>query len=541
MTEPHDRTAIRVALRVLQVGAVAAVVVAAPYKAFDLDRYFVPKELALLLTAAIAGAIVLGAVRRIALTRVDTLLAAFLVLSIVSAAAAVNPWLAWRAVAVSVAGVTLFWVARAISQAGYARSVLAGVGLAVVAAAATSLAQAYGAHSDLLSINRAPGGTLGNRNFVAHLAAAGLPVLVLSAVAARRFSRFVFGAAGITIVVWALILTRSRAAWLAAGVAGVLAVFVVVRAPGRWGGVANGFRVAVLILCAGVGVILAIALPNTLHWKSRSPYLDSAVGVADFREGSGRGRLVQYGNSLRMAMAHPLFGVGPGNWPVVYPRVATPHDPSLDDDGMTANPWPSSDWVAYVSERGLLATACLGFALVGLVVTALGALPRQGTGGGADGLAALASLATIVAVVIVGAFDAVMLLPTPSALFWPALGALAPAAATRVVIPAPRLLRLALAGIVLVLGLGAAAHSAAQLMAMYVYGDGTRVAAVDAAGRWIRGAIASRSVSPSPISGEDTAPPHVHGPSGRAGSFRARRVPGACSRNVEGNAAWRTA
>jgi O-antigen ligase len=418
------------------------------------------------------------------LTRVDTLLVAFLALSIVSAVGAVNPWLAWRAVAVSVAGIMLFWVARAVSQAGYARNVLAGVGLAVVAAAATSLAQAYGAHSDLLSINRAPGGTLGNRNFVAHLAAAGLPVLVLSAVAARRFSRFVFGAAGVTIVVWALILTRSRAAWLAAGVAGLLAVFVVVRAPGRWGGVANGFRVAVLILCAGVGVILAVALPNTLHWKSRSPYIDSAVGVADFREGSGRGRLVQYGNSLRMAMAHPLFGVGPGNWPVVYPRVATPHDPSLDDDGMTANPWPSSDWVAYVSERGFLATACLGLALIGLVVTALGALPRPGGGGGTDGLAALASLATIVAVVIVGAFDAVMLLPTPSALFWPALGALAPAAATRVVIPAPRALRLAAAGGLLLVGFGAAAHSAAQLMAMYVYGDGTRVAAVDAAGRW---------------------------------------------------------
>ena len=467
----------------MQAGAVATVLVAAPYKAFDLDRYFVPKELALLATAAIAGAIVLGAVRRVALTRVDTLLAAFLVLGVMSAAGAYNPWLAWRAVAVSGAGITLYWVARAATQAGYSRGVLAGVGLAVVAAATTALAQAYGVHSELLSINRAPGGTLGNRNFVAHLAAAGLPALVLSAVAARRPSRFLIGAVGVTIVVWALILTRSRAAWLAAGVAGLLAVFVVVRAPGRWGGIATGWRVAILLLCGAAGAVLAVTLPNTLHWKSRSPYLDSAVGVADFREGSGRGRIVQYANSLRMAAAHPLFGVGPGNWPVVYPRVASAHDPSLDDEGMTANPWPSSDWVAFVSERGLIATACLALAMLGLVVTAFRALPRPG-GGGEDGLAALASLATIVAVVIVGAFDAVMLLPTPSAVFWPALGALAPAAATRVVVPAPRPLRMLAATAVLVCGLVAVAHSVAQLVAMDLYGDGTRVSAVEAAARW---------------------------------------------------------
>ncbi|HWZ59769.1 MAG TPA: hypothetical protein VNW46_12405, partial [Gemmatimonadaceae bacterium] len=83
-----NTNALRTALRVMQAGAVATVLVAAPYKAFDLDRYFVPKELALLATAAIAGAIVLGAVRRVALTRVDTLLAAFLVLGVMSAAGA---------------------------------------------------------------------------------------------------------------------------------------------------------------------------------------------------------------------------------------------------------------------------------------------------------------------------------------------------------------------------------------------------------------------------------------------------------------------
>src|SRR6185503_11768204 len=45
----------RVALLVVQLGIVAVILVALPYKLFDLDRYFVPKELVLHLSAAIAA------------------------------------------------------------------------------------------------------------------------------------------------------------------------------------------------------------------------------------------------------------------------------------------------------------------------------------------------------------------------------------------------------------------------------------------------------------------------------------------------------
>ncbi len=464
-------------------GAVATVLAALPFKPFDLDRFFVPKELVLLVTATLAGAILLAESRSVRLTRVDTLLAAFLALTVASAIGATNHWLAWRAVAVSAAGITLFLVGGALARAGLARGVLAGVALAAVAGSATALAQAYGAHSDLLSLNRAPGGTLGNRNFIAHLAVIGLPVLVLAAAGARRLSGFALGAAGCTIVVWALVLSRTRAAYLAAAVVTVLAVVIVVRAPGRWGGIATGWRVFVLSACGVAGAALAVSLPNTLHWKSRNPYLESAIGVADFREGSGHGRLVQWGNSLRMAAAHPLLGVGPGNWPVVYPRFASPHDPSLDEEsGMTDNPWPSSDWVAFVSERGALAAACLALAVLGLVVTAARALPGPGAAG-TGGLASLALLATVIAAVVVGAFDAVLLLPTPSAVLWPAIGALAPPTAARVVVSFPRLVRLASVAFLLAVGAAAATRSVTQALAMGLYGDGVRAVALTRAAR----------------------------------------------------------
>jgi len=81
--------------------------------------------------------------------------------------------------AISASGIVLFWVAHALARAGWARSVLALMAAAITVAAATSLLQAYGVETELFSLNRSPGGTLGNRNFVAHLAAIGIPLLII--------------------------------------------------------------------------------------------------------------------------------------------------------------------------------------------------------------------------------------------------------------------------------------------------------------------------------------------------------------------------
>ena len=82
-----------VAFTALVVGALAAVLVVLPYRAFDLDRFFAPKELALHIAALISGLAVFGRVNRIALTRADLALAAWLLLTVLSALFAGNHWL----------------------------------------------------------------------------------------------------------------------------------------------------------------------------------------------------------------------------------------------------------------------------------------------------------------------------------------------------------------------------------------------------------------------------------------------------------------
>ena len=405
----------------LQLGVVAVVLAVLPFKLFELDRYFVPKELVLHTVALIAAVLLLRRARTTTVDAVDVLLVAFLVWSTASALFATNHWLAQRALGVTVSSAIIFWASRTLGAAGAHRPILVAAAVATVCAAVTGLAQAYGMETDYFSLNRAPGGTFGNRNFVAHFCAIGLPTLIYATVTTRRSFGAVLGLLGVGAVAGALVLSRSRAAWLAVSASLVMLAVPLLASRKYWADRKIGARLTRLALAALIGASLAILLPNRLNWSSDSPYLDSARGMVDFKTGSGRGRLAQYRNSGRMAAAHPVFGVGPGNWPVRYARFAPASDPSLTDDRMTANPWPSSDWVAFISERGVVAAFAL-LAAFGLLL--LKACRRWAALGSSDAvLAKVAVVGTITATLVVSAFDAVLLLAAPAFLVWSVLGA----------------------------------------------------------------------------------------------------------------------
>lgn len=477
----------RAELRILQIGAIAIVIAASTFNAFELDRFFVPKDLVLHVVALVAGAI---AMRHIVITRSDRFLVWFLGLSAISALFATNHWLAFRALAISTSAALLFWIARSMNLEERLALVNA-IALAIVVVAITSLVQAYGVDLAIFSVNRVPGGTLGNRNFVAHAAAFGYPLLLFAAFVSER--RFAWRGIAVTIVTAALVLTRSRAAWLAFAAvllvvfAGVLLSPVMRRERRTWS------RLAALLLFAAGGVAVALVVPNALKWRSRNPYLESVQRVTDFKGGSGRGRLVQYERSMLMSLRHPLLGVGPGNWSVDYPRFAIRDDPSMSDSdaGMTFNPWPSSDWVAFVSERGLAATLLLLLFLWGVVARGLRAHPpgsqvsgvrsqdiigapdtRHPTPGGpGDALepvptytiaaARVALVGLIAGAIVTGLFDAVLLLALPAYLVFAAAGALSTAGE-------PAGYRFAVIACIVISAAGAV-RSVSQLVAMDIY------------------------------------------------------------------------
>jgi O-antigen ligase len=468
-----------VATRVLQVGAVAVVLAAAPYKTFELDRFFVPKEVLLSVTAGIVTLLCVARVRRFSLSRADELLALWLVLGMASAVFATNWWLAGRAAGVSLAGIACFWCARTLARAGHSRQLVAALAVAGVVGAVTALLQAYGVSSEFVSLNRAPGGTFGNRNFMAHLCAIALPALLYSGVRASSREALWRWSGAIALVAGALILSRSRAAWLALLVGLGVMLVAGIMAMRRSDGSLHTRRLLLLFAAAAAGAGAALVIPNTLDWKSDSPYADTAQSIVNYKGGSGHGRLIQYGNSLKMTLHHPLLGVGPGNWPVVYPRFASPNDPSLGQDGMTSNPWPSSDWVTFLAERGPVAFVVIGFAMLALIADGVrGVAGAEGTDAR---FGAATFLSTLVIVLVCGAFDAVLLLPIPALVGWSLLGALSPPSRERRGIELGAARRAVVLAAIAVVACAIVVRSAGQLTAMSLYATSSKATALERA------------------------------------------------------------
>lgn len=402
-------------------GAIGVVLAVMDSPIFDLDRHAVPKELALHLTALLGLAALCPGRRRLEAGVVETLLGGYVAWSAVSALAATNHWLALRTWGVSFAGLVVFVMARAARREGRGRLVLAGLAAAATAGALTGVLQAYGVDWGLLRGERAPGGTLGNRNFLAHLATIALPVAGVLGLEARRRWTAAMALAAVGILAGAIVLTRSRAAWLA-GMACVAVTSLGAWAAARRSGWVTPRRRRVLVAAAAVGVAAAVGLPNRLSWTTAAPYRESLAGLVNYQEGSGRGRLIQYRNSLRLVVQDPVFGTGPGNWMIHYPRVTTPGDPSFAGaDPIPTNPWPSSDWVATVVERGPIGALVL---LLAGLAAALIAVRRLGDPALASD--SLAALGVLTAVTVTGLFDAVLLLAPPTLMTFAALGALLP-------------------------------------------------------------------------------------------------------------------
>lgn len=464
----------RLGTLLLGAGAVAVVLAGARSRIFQLEPWLAPKEAALGLTALLLFPLLVARWRSIRLSMVDLLLCAFVAWSALSAALATNRWLALASLGVGVSGLVLYAAGRTLAGDGRSRGAVMALAAAASLGAALGVAQAYGLEGVWLAESRPPGGTFGNRNFLAHLAAIAMPLLLYLTLR-ERAPVALPAALGLAVTAMAIVLTRSRAAWLATAAAGAVMLLAVLLARGR---PLRGRRVRVLaaLVLLGAAVGAALMVPNRLQWRSEAPYADTLTRLADYRGGSGRGRLIQYANTLEMVKEHALLGVGPGNWFVHYPRYTTPLDPSyVAGDPMPTNPWPSSDWVTVAAERGVVGVLLLGLAGVAAAFTALRRLmapePVEGTrsprgdvarggppegasvGGGADlpgtpprsahaganheraaarerdateRARAMALLGVLAAATTTGLFDAVLLLAAPTYLVWGSLGLLLP-------------------------------------------------------------------------------------------------------------------
>lgn len=406
----------------LVVGTFAVVLATVESGFFDLERFQLPKALALHLTGV--GLVTAHLVRPLSrrLNGPEILMAAFVVWSAAAAVLATNRWLSVAGWGITFSALVVLRGAGSVRGDDLRDRTVGWILGGVVLGALLGAAQAYGWEAPFLAGDRPPGGTFGNRNFLAHVSAIAAPALLAMGLAGPRWRGRSLAIVGLGIVVLAVVLTRSRAAWLAgaAGLAVTAACLLRSRRRERVPVRAGAAWIALVLVGATTA---AVALPNALDWREGSPYAGTLSRLTDFRGGSGRGRLIQYGNSLELAKQHPVLGVGPGNWFVHYPTVTEPGDPAFGAHlAIPTNPWPSSDWVAMLSERGLPGVLLL-------LAAGMTAFARAWSAGGTQGSVARrggALAGVLVAAGIAGLFDAVLLLPAPALVVAALVGLLLP-------------------------------------------------------------------------------------------------------------------
>jgi O-antigen ligase len=373
---------------------------------FRLEQYDLPKDVALGILGSVGALHLLASRDADREDRIGFTLAAFLGWGLIAALlVSENGVVAWRTMGLFSAAAAVFLLARRAGRGGASSVAFQGTLLIVGLVCALVLLEAYGGIPFLSAPGRRPGATLGNRNLVARLACMALPLLWIRLVGVdRRATRCALMAA-LSGALAVIVLSRSRGALLVA-----CGLAVLLPAITRWGAPAETcrrWRAAVITWSAALtlGSTAAVILPNRLGWTV-SDFASSASRVAEYQTGTGRGRVIQAATTWRMIRAHPLLGVGPGNWSVTYPAYASQDDPSVILGAFYPGPQtPRSDLLPIVAEWGGVGASLGMLFLLVLGRRTLGLLVSRHEGARLNGVLLLG---VVLAATTLGLFDSVL-------------------------------------------------------------------------------------------------------------------------------------
>jgi O-antigen ligase len=242
--------------------------------------------------------------------------------------------------------------------------VLETVTIAAAAVAAIGLLQHIDRWPLFIPVLSRPGSTFGNRNQAAEVMAMALPFGLAAAVGARSGAVRAAMFAGLALELVFLAVTRTRGAWFG-GACGLVTAVVWLKP--RWSRASIAAAVGAIALAG-----LAAALPGRVNpydvgdRKRYSGVLQVLEEGVDARSTALKTRLGLWRRTLAMVREHPIVGIGPGNWPVVFPRYAEPD--SIRDGVLSATLAPReahNDVLERAAETGVSGLAALGLLSVG--------------------------------------------------------------------------------------------------------------------------------------------------------------------------------
>jgi O-antigen ligase len=325
------------------------------HPAGGLAHVILPEELALATAALALLSLCILAGIELVRDRLFGLMGLLAVFEAASLLHAPNRALALRGTGLMVTGAVMFLVGRAVASRVPDEQrtswLWAPLMVPVTLAAGSVIFEAFFPGCGLSRSGHSPGGFLGERNLAAQFLVLGLPALTLVATSSERRNLRWCAVGLVSLSVCAIVLTRTRSAWLTAAVLAVLGLVEALRSSSP----TRRARAAALVVAVAIALAMTPRLPVHLAWGSAHPYRDTLFHLLDPHSPSGAGRLVQAKTTLRMAVAHPWLGVGPFQWAAQYPSFAAPNDPTLRPGYWPTNRLPSDDLLAFLSERGWIA------------------------------------------------------------------------------------------------------------------------------------------------------------------------------------------
>ena len=290
-----------------------------------------------------------------------------------------------------------------------------------------------------------PGSTFGNRNVAAEAVAAAIPFgLGLLPFRPRRGERA--GSTGERMLGGERPHLDGTALWLMLALSLELGYLAVARTRGAWLGGALGMAVFFALrrptisraagaaaLAIGAAVALAAIVPGrwTAHdsrdAKRFAPGGQVLRDAVDPNSPVARTRLGLWRRTLALYREHPLSGIGPGNFAVVFPRFA---EPGATEDGVlfpTAVPRRAhDDLLERLAETGPFGLAALLAVYAVAASLAIGRARRARRGGRANEASAPAAAGgSLAAIAASGLTGFPLAMPATAFLFGVALGLLA--------------------------------------------------------------------------------------------------------------------
>jgi O-antigen ligase len=276
-----------------------------------------------------------------------------------------------------------------------------------------------------------PGSTFGNRNLAAEVIAMALPLGLGAAAGARGRDTRIVMLVALMLELLFLAATRTRGAWIGAACGLGTTLWL---AKLRWSRSALALSLGAIVLA---GVAASVPGPfdprDAADRKRYSGVVELLENGFDSHSTALRTRLGLWRRTMSMVHDHPFVGVGPGNWPVVFPRYAEPN--ATRDGVLSASLAPRqahNDALERAAESGLPGLLALGLLTAGTTV-AVGRRLRTGDDARATTAAAAGALVALLALSVTG-FPLEM--PGTLMLAGLALGLVAPAA-VRPRVPAP--------------------------------------------------------------------------------------------------------